>query len=66
VTMQFIRCSAWLGSVRFGFLTPEIFMRICLISEYKIVETIYILESHNYNDVKANSRYASPSVPEEL
>jgi hypothetical protein len=28
VTMQAIRCSAWFGSVRFGFLAPEIFIRI--------------------------------------
>jgi hypothetical protein len=28
VTSMFIRCSAWLGSVRFGFPAPEIFMRV--------------------------------------
>ena len=30
MTSMFIRCSAWFGSVRFGFLTPEIFIRQCL------------------------------------
>jgi hypothetical protein len=27
VTSMFVRCSAWFGSVRFGFLAPEIFIR---------------------------------------
>jgi len=27
VTSTFIRCSAWFGSVRIGFLTPEIIIR---------------------------------------
>jgi hypothetical protein len=28
VTSMFIRCSAWFGSVRIGFLAPEIFIRL--------------------------------------
>ena len=28
MTSMFVRCSAWFGSVRFGILAPEIFIRI--------------------------------------
>ncbi len=36
MTMQFIRCSAWFGSVRFGFLAPAIFIRIGFVFLFPI------------------------------